>query len=117
MTGTRLRNVPPMLTDNDLLEFDASTLAMADAGDARHLLHEHGDVFRAQLVAARWLDGYLRRRPEGQARRVGRHSEDHETGFAEAMHDAVAHLRQSDSLPGGPLYEDEQKRDHRADTN
>ena len=30
---------------------------MADAGDARGLLNQHGDVFRAQLVAARWFEG------------------------------------------------------------
>jgi hypothetical protein len=103
-----------MLSDNDLLDFDASTLARADAGDARLLLREHGDVFRAQLVTARWLEGYLRRRQESHgARPAGpsNHSADHEDGFEEGMRDVIAHLRQGDFLPGGALYEDEQKRD------
>lgn len=97
------------LSDNDLLDFDASTLAMADPGDARRLLHEHGDLFRTQLVAARWLQGYLERRQQSQQTGIVRHSDDHEKGFEEAMRDVIAHLRQGDFLPGGTLYEDEQK--------
>jgi hypothetical protein len=96
------------LSDNDLLDFPASGLAMADAGDARGLLHEHGDVFRAQLVAARWLDGYRLRRLANQDRVTA--SADwpvHEKGFDEAMRDVIAHLRQGDFLPGGRFYEDE----------
>ena len=97
------------LSDNDLLDFDASGLAMADAGDARALLREHGDVFRTHLVAARWFEGWLRRRQKSWANDIigPRHSEDHEEGFAEATRDMVAHLRQGDFLPGGRLYEDE----------
>ena len=84
---------------------------MAEAGDARRLLREHGDVFRAQLVAARWLEGYRLRRVEEQAAmiKIGAHGEEHEEGFDEAMRDVIAHLRQGDFLPGGTLYEDEQE--------
>jgi hypothetical protein len=92
---------------NDLLGFDASTLAMADAGDARRLLREHGDVFRAQLVAARWLDAYRLRRLTAETPTDSEGWELHEEGFDEAMRDVIAHLRQGDFLPGATLYEDE----------
>ena len=98
------------LSDNDLLDFDASSLAMADAGDARRLLHQHGDVFRAQLVAARWLEGYRQRRLSETSSLVGGWPQDHEEGLDEALRDVITHLRQGDFLPGGALYEDEQKR-------
>jgi hypothetical protein len=94
------------LSDNELLDFDASTLAMADAGDARRLLREHGDVFRAQLVAARWLEGYRQRRKD----QWSPDRERFEEGVDETLRDITAHLRQGDFLPGGRLYEDEQKR-------
>jgi hypothetical protein len=95
------------LDDNDLLGFDASTLAMADAGDARRLLREHGDVFRAQLVAARWLDRYRLQRLTAEMPTHAAGWELHEEGFDEAMRDVIARLRQGDFLPGGALYEDE----------
>jgi hypothetical protein len=98
------------LSDNDLLEFDASSLAMADVGDARRLLHQHGDVFRAQLVAARWLEGYRQRRLSETSSLVRGWPQEHEEGLDEALRDVIAHLRQGDFLPGGALYEEEQKR-------
>jgi hypothetical protein len=63
-------------------------------------------VYRAQLVAARWLDGYRRRRLSDKSQPWGR-SEDYERGWDEAMRDVVAHLRQGDFLPAGILYRDE----------
>jgi hypothetical protein len=93
------------LSDNDLLDFDASGLAMADVGDARGLLHKHGDVFRAQLVAARWLEGYRQRRLSETAGLVAGWSHEHEEGWDEAMRDVIAYLRQGDFLPGGRFYE------------
>ena len=78
---------------------------MADAGDARRLLREHGDVFRAQLVAARWLDDYRQRRKEHWSPR----DDAFELGVEETLRDIAAHLRQGDFLPGGRLYEGEGK--------
>jgi hypothetical protein len=101
------------LSDNELLNFDASTLAMADAGDARRLLREHGDVFRAQLVAARWLEGYRERRSKAGWRPA--RDEAFEAGVEDTLRDVVAHLRQGDFLPGGTLYQEEQKRKRDAD--
>ena len=66
---------------------------MSDAGDARKLLNEHADVFRAQLVAARWLDGYRQRRLEDPTQFPSGHSPEYRDGFDEAMRDVVAHLR------------------------
>jgi hypothetical protein len=96
------------LSDNELLDFDASGLAMAEAGDARRLLREHGDVFRAQLVAARWIDWYR----ESRERLAESPTSDprFEEGVGDTLRDIAAHLRQGDFLPGGRLYEDEQKR-------
>lgn len=96
-------------TTNDLLDFDASTLEFGEAGDARMLLREHGDVFRAQLVAARWLDGYRHRRFTSQQTRPGGWPDAHQAGWDDAMKDVVEHLRQGDFLPGGRLYDDEAK--------
>lgn len=95
------------LTDNELLDFDASTLAMAEPGDARRLLREHGDVFRAQLVMARWLLGWHKRTRE-KFRTLP--DETWGDGWSEAVLEIVAHLRQGDFLPGGTHYEDEQTR-------
>ena len=111
MVGRSLTLRPVALSDNELLDFDASGLAMAQAGDARRLLHQHGDVFRAQLVAARWLDAYRQRRLSETEQLVGGWHHEHEEGWDEAVRDVIAHLRQGDFLPGGKLYEDEQVRD------
>ena len=97
-----------MLTDNDLLEFNASSLVDVEAGDARRLLHEHGEVFRAQLIAACWLEGSRKRRAADieSVPWPRRTSPDHEAGFEEAIRAMVARLRQGDFLPGGESYRD-----------
>ena len=98
------------LSDNELLNFDATKLGLADAGDARRLLREHGDVFRAQLVAARWIDGYRERRAKDSVSRIGSDSR-FEAGAEDTLRDIAAHLRQGDFLPGGRLYKDETRRE------
>lgn len=100
-----------MLNDNDLLNFNSSRLAHADAGDARRLLREHGDVFRAQLVAARWLEGWLERLTQHHNTALSTRSPDYMEGFDDAIRDVVAHLRQGDLIPGGVLYDEELQRD------
>ena len=91
------------LTDDQLLDFDAEKYASYDEGKARETLAgEHGDAYRAQLVAARWVEGWRRRTltsdPAG--------SEDWVKGWDEALSEVVAHLRQGDLVPGGILYTD-----------
>jgi hypothetical protein len=91
------------LTDDQLLDFDAGRYASYDEGRARETLAgENGDAYRAQLVAARWIEGW-RRRTLGQEP-AG--SEDWIKGWDEALSEVVAHLRQGDLIPGGILYTD-----------
>jgi hypothetical protein len=89
------------LDDNELLR-----LAGYDTGDGRRLLHEHGEVYRAQLVAAGWLEGTRTRRLSEAPPAAW--SPDHEDPWDEAMRDVIAHLRQGDFVKGGQLYEDVQ---------
>jgi hypothetical protein len=91
------------LTDDQLLEFDAGQYASYDEARAREALAgEHGDAYRAQLVAARWIEGWRRRTlAEGPAG-----SEDWVKGWDEGLSEVVAHLRQGDLIPGGILYTD-----------
>lgn len=98
------------LDDNDLLDFDASNMPMHEAGEARRLLHEYGDAFRYQLVAARWIEGYAIRRLVNSDTPALVAIEGHERfegGAQDALRDIAAHLRQGDFMPGGPLYDDE----------
>jgi hypothetical protein len=95
-----------MLTDNHLLAFN---LPGTEPVDAERLLHAHGDVFRAQLVAAHWLESYLkhRKRRKDETAWPRRPNEERDAGYEAAVRDLVTHLRQGDFLPGGSLYEDE----------
>jgi hypothetical protein len=91
------------LSDDQLLDFDSGQYATYDEAKARDALAgEHGDAYRAQLVAARWIDGWRRRtlaeEPAG--------SEDWVKGWEEGLSEVVAHLRQGDLIPGGILYRD-----------
>jgi hypothetical protein len=99
-----------VLTDNHLLAFKASSLPGTEPADAHHLLHEHGDVFRAQLVAAHWLESYLKSRKtrKDETAWPRRSNDERDAGYEAAVQDIVAHLRHGDFLPGGSLYEDEQ---------
>lgn len=94
------------LTDDQLLDFDASRYATYDEGKARDTLAgENGDTYRAQLVAARWIDGW-RWRTLAQDELSEKHSEDWIRGWDDALSEIVAHLRQGDLVPGGVLYAD-----------
>jgi hypothetical protein len=55
---------------------------------------------------ARWLDGYRERRAASSTRREFVRCRARDT-----LYDIAAHLRQGDLLPGGELYDDEQRRD------
>jgi hypothetical protein len=90
------------LSDEELLSFDLKQLG-GFKKSPHSLLAEHGDVYRAQLVTARWLDGYRERR----ARPSITKDERFEAGALDTLSDIAAHLRQGDFLPGGTLYEDE----------
>ncbi len=100
--------------DNELLDFDSSTLRVGKAGDARLLLRRHGDVFRAQLVAACWLEKHRHRRTQARHTRSGEWPSAHQAGWDEAMEDVIRYLRQGDFLPGGRFFDDETKERFRA---
>ena len=105
-TALRWRLVPP-LPDEDLLDFDESELTIHEPGRSRRLLDEHGEVYRAQLVAARHLVMWADRIENRPAYGV---DERHLRGFMNGLLEVAAHLRQGDYLPGGRLYEDEEGR-------
>ncbi|HEY8776545.1 MAG TPA: hypothetical protein VIM33_08730 [Gaiellaceae bacterium] len=95
------------LSDEELLDFDLKRLG-GFKNSPHSLLVEHGDVYRTQLVVARWLDGYRERRVEPSI--TTDPNDRFEEGVGETLRDIAAHLRQGDFLPGGTLYEDEVKR-------
>jgi hypothetical protein len=94
------------LSDDDLLAFDRKKLGMLERAP-RDLLEQHQDVYRVQLVAARWLDRYRESRSD---RPHFAANSDFEAAIAGTLTDIAAHLRKGDFLPGGSLYEDEVKR-------
>jgi hypothetical protein len=95
------------LTDDQLLDFDAGRYASYDEGNARETLAgEHGDAYRAQLVAARWVEGWRERTLAEDPVGSGDASEDWLRGWDEALREVAAHLRQGDLIPGGVLYTD-----------
>jgi hypothetical protein len=93
------------LTDDQLLDFDPKTATDFKLDEALQKLDDLGEVFRAQLVAARaiarWADGI----ESGRSL-----TPDHwQEGVVHGYRDIVAHLRQGDFLPGGAVYEEEQR--------
>jgi hypothetical protein len=93
------------LTDEELFDFDKRQLMGWDSAHIERTLTERRDVYRAQLVAARWIDGWRRRLSEDDP--VGDQlSEDYRRGYSDALNEVVAHLRQGDLVPGGVLHDD-----------
>jgi hypothetical protein len=96
-------------TDEELLAFDGSNYADYDEAKARDALSREPEAFRAQLLAAMWIDGWKERLVEHEESRH-RMSDEGDT-FAEgvkyALGNLVAHLRQGDLLPMGALINDE----------
>jgi hypothetical protein len=107
--GAIRRASPTMLSDNQLLALNASALQASELPEALRLLEQHGDVFRAQLVAAHWLENYLkqRKRRSEEAAWPRLPNDERDAGYEAAVRDVIMHLRQGDFLPGGALYEDE----------
>jgi hypothetical protein len=96
------------LSDDELLDFDHRRLRGFNLAKARDALAEQGDVYRAQLVAARWIDGWRQRMLEDPASPTDpENAEARREAVDEVLRDVVAHLRQGDLIPGGVLYEDE----------
>ena len=99
----RVREWMPMaLTDDELLDFDVKRLGGITRAP-RKILEEHGDPYRYQLVAARWIEQWADRLED----RVALGDERYNEGYAQALHEVIAHLRQGDFLPGGQVYDEE----------
>src|SRR5687767_4259964 len=93
------------LTDDQLFDFDHNRLADFDIKRARALLQERGDVYRAQLVAARWIDGWRQGMTDDPGL-TGLRGEEYSEGFDQALREIAAHLRQGDLIPGGILHDE-----------
>jgi hypothetical protein len=88
------------LTDDELLDFDEEELADYDRERAVRALRQHGEVFRSQRVAARWIHRWGDRLMELPALDPAANQ-----AFVNALLDVAAHLRQGDFLPGSAIYE------------
>jgi hypothetical protein len=87
------------LTDDELLDFEEKELADYDRGRAVQALRQHGEIFRSQLVAARWIHQWADRLMELPALDPAANQ-----AFVNALLDVAAHLRQGDFLPGSAIY-------------
>jgi TIR domain len=90
--------------DGKLFDFDATRLADFSIARAYRFLEQHGELYRAQLVIALWLDGWRER--------MDARSWD-DTPSEDAFDYAVRkiHLRQGDFLPAGVFYRETTGRD------
>lgn len=91
------------ISDEELFDFELSGLNM-NLDHIRRALAHQGNVYRSQLVAARWFEGW---RDQIQRRGAAQHSPEFLAGVDEALGAVIAYLRQGDLIPGGKLYEDE----------
>jgi hypothetical protein len=88
------------MTDDELLEFDYSRLASGVTRDqAEQHLAKHGEVYRAQLVAARFAERWIENLLDGP------HMDSEAlASYEHALRDMAAHLRSGDLLPGAVIY-------------
>jgi hypothetical protein len=94
------------LSDDELLDFDMKRLGGLERAP-RRLLEELGDAYRYQLIAARWIQ---QRADSTESRSDVTEADQHFfNGYEQALREVIAHLRQGDFLPGGQVYEAEQR--------
>lgn len=92
------------LTDSDLLDFDYGRLAGDwSRQDGERALAEHGEVCRAQLIAAHFAERWC----EDVLADPGLMGAEELRTFEHGLRDMAAHLRQGDFLPEGILYREE----------
>lgn len=100
------------LTDEDLFAFDHDELANFDLAKAQRTLEEQPEAYRAQLVAALWIDGWRERIAlHEKSSSITGHDETWLEGFDYAAREMAAHLRQGDLLPGGVLHHETDRDD------
>jgi hypothetical protein len=85
----------------DIFDFDTEQLQNWDEGRTRKALEDHPALYINHLTIAR--------RASGSADKLADNSTggEFDKGFAAALREVTAHLRQSDFLPGGDLTTDE----------
>lgn len=84
------------VSDDRLLDFDASRLVHWDTTDVKRLLAEYPELYRNHLGIAKLLDSWVDR--------LDADDDGNNAGFAQALREVAAHLRQGDLLPSGVLY-------------
>jgi hypothetical protein len=94
------------LTDDELFDFDKHELVGWDPAHVERTLAEHRDAYRAQLVAARWIEQWAKRLAESNSPAGRSLSEERLQGYTDARLEVVAYLRQGDLAPGGRLHDD-----------
>jgi hypothetical protein len=97
------------MTDDELVRFFDYTRVKDREGTpkaAKEMLKQHGELYRAQLVAAKFAEGWRKRTVE---RDPSPSSPDRKylEGFNSALREMTAHLLLGDFLPGGTLYRQE----------
>ena len=80
----------------DLFDFDTYRLANYDPARIRRALREHSAIYVNHLQVAQWIEQW----GEGLGERSGSYDQ---SEVVEALHEVIAHLRQADLVPGGPL--------------
>lgn len=91
------------LTDEELFDFDHDRLANFELHTAEDTLRSKGNVYRAQLVAAKWIEGWRERVATDD---FPPRNEDWQDGWETALREVTAHLRQGDLIPGGVLHDE-----------
>lgn len=99
-----------MLSDDELLDFDQDDLfdveTLGKPYEGRRMLEENGDVFRSQLLLARWIDGWAQRICE----EPGPMNPGAVYSVTNTLLELAAYIRQGRFLPEGQFYEDEMMR-------
>jgi hypothetical protein len=91
------------LSDEELFDFDHGRLAHFDLHAAEDILRSKGNIYRAQLVPARWIEGW---RERVAADDFPSHNGDWQDGWDTALREVTAHLRQGDLIPDGVLHDE-----------
>jgi len=91
------------LSDRELLDLGDNAPRGYDPRKARRDLKTHGDVFRAQLVVARGLDGDVAR--DAVAAKSPTSDRTWLDGHSRALRELAANLRLGRYLPGGDLHD------------
>lgn len=94
------------LSDAQLFDFNAALMEDYDDEKARADLEEHGDVFRAQLIAALYLSDLAETLADPNDPTYKSMDALKVSGWVDSLRHVAAYLRQGYYLPGGMHYEE-----------